>query len=90
MLNGLERVVKILKYIIDVFGPDRDTNHVRSNAGFLLLPFAQLLMRRGGGVNDESFGVTNVCQQAGEFETIDHGLSGLGTPFDPEDDDASV
>ena len=49
--TGLERSLEVLKDVVNVLDPDRDTDEITGDTGSKLLLLAELLVGSRGGVN---------------------------------------
>ena len=63
----IKSLLKIGLNIVDVFDAYAYTHLIGVYAGSYLFGFAQLLVRGGGGVNHQGFGIAYVGQVAGKL-----------------------
>ena len=80
-MEGLIEVVADIGYVFDA---DGDADVFGADTGRELFGFGQLLMRGGGRVDHEGFGVSQIGEVAGEFDAIDQFDAGVFAAFDAE------
>ena len=61
-LRRRDGLVQIPDDVVEVFDPHREAHQVLRYAGFQLLLVAQLLVRGGGGMDDQALGIAQVRQ----------------------------
>jgi hypothetical protein len=66
--NGLESLLQISLYILDMFNTHRKPEHVRGNARSPLFLVTQLLVRGSRRLNNEGFGIAHIGKVANQLK----------------------
>src|SRR3984957_65091 len=83
-LGGAKRLIEVGDDVVDVLDADREADHLRPHASFLLLRRRHLPMRGRSRMAGERFGVAHIDQPLEQLERIVKRLAGIEAAGDAE------